>query len=230
VLSRSGCCIRGIAVGEIRNKQVGEIDWNAETAEKGGYQHYMEKEIWEQPEAIRHAMAIPQKEIATLARLMHAARQSFLISVRTIYYVALFGQYLLASLSGKFAPALSSDEVGALALMDPETLLLGISQSGETFDTLQALRHAKNTGARTAVIVNVPGSTMTREVGFAVLQNSGPEICVISTKAAMAQMVILLRLAAEFSRLKRHGSATQPLKRGITKRCGHRKQAVYPRG
>lgn len=172
----------------------------------------MEKEIWEQPEAIRRAMAIPQKEIATLARMMHEARRSFLIGVGTTYYVALFGQYLLASLAGEFAAALSSDEVGALALMDPETLLLSISQSGETFDTLQALRHARDTGARTAAIVNVPGSSMTREVGFAILQNSGPEICVISTKAAMAQMVLLLRLAAEISRLKRHGSATQPLK------------------
>jgi glucosamine--fructose-6-phosphate aminotransferase (isomerizing) len=212
VLSRNGYRIRGIAGGEIRNKQVAELDWSVETAEKGGHQYYMEKEIWEQPEAIHRAMAIPQKEIVTLARWMHEARQNLLIGVGTTYYVALFGQYLLASLSGQFAPALSSDEVGGLALSNPETLLLGISQSGETFDTLQALRHAKEMGARTAAIVNVPGSSMTREVGLAVLQNSGPEICVISTKAAMAQMVILLRLAAELSRLKRYGSATQPLK------------------
>jgi glucosamine--fructose-6-phosphate aminotransferase (isomerizing) len=95
--------------------------------------------------------------------------------------------------------------------MDPETFLLGISQSGETFDTLQALRQAKATGASTGVIVNVPGSSMAREAGLALLQNSGPEICVISTKAAMAQMVLLLRLAAELSQLKRHRSATRPL-------------------
>jgi glucosamine--fructose-6-phosphate aminotransferase (isomerizing) len=212
VLSRTDYCVRGISDGEVRTKAVAQIDWSTETVEKGGYQHYMEKEIWEQPDAIRRAMAIPQQDIVALARLMQESRRTLLIGVGTTYYVALFGQYLLASLAGEFAPALSSDEVGALGLMDPETFVLGISQSGETFDTLQALRQAKAAGARTAAIVNVPGSSMTREVGLAVLQNSGPEICVISTKAAIAQMIILLRLAAEVSRLKRHGSATQPLR------------------
>jgi glucosamine 6-phosphate synthetase-like amidotransferase/phosphosugar isomerase protein len=87
----------------------------------------MEKEIWEQPEVIRRAMVIPQQEIATLARLMQGARRNILMGAGTTYYVALFGQYLLASLAGEFAMALSSDEVGALALMDPETFVLGIS-------------------------------------------------------------------------------------------------------
>jgi glucosamine--fructose-6-phosphate aminotransferase (isomerizing) len=211
VLSRQSYSVRGIADGEVKRKLMAEIDWAMETAEKDGHRFYMEKEIWEQPEAIRRAMAIPQQEIVTLARMMHEARRNILIGVGTTYYVALFGQYLLASLAGEFAPALSSDELRALAPMDPETFLLSISQSGETFDTLQALRYAKPAGARTAAIVNVPGSSMTREAGFAILQDSGPEICVISTKAAMAQMVLLLRLAAEFSRLKRYSSATQPL-------------------
>jgi glucosamine--fructose-6-phosphate aminotransferase (isomerizing) len=211
VLSQDGHCVRGLSDGEIRNKQIDDIDWDAETADKKGYQHYMEKEIWEQPEVVCRALAIPRKEIATIARSMSEAKQTYLIGVGTTYYVGLFGQYLLASLSGKFAPALSSDEVGALALVDSQTFLLAISQSGETFDTLQALRRAKNTGARTAAMVNVPGSSMTREVDFAILQNSGPEICVISTKAAMAQMVLLLRLAAEFSRIKRLESAIPPM-------------------
>jgi glucosamine--fructose-6-phosphate aminotransferase (isomerizing) len=162
VLSRDGYCIRGIANSEVKSKQTVEIDWHMEAVEKNGHQHYMEKEIWEQPEVVRRALAIPQQEIATLARLMHEAQRNLLIGVGTTYYVALFGQYLLASLAGQFTPALSADEVGALALMDPETFLLAISQSGETFDTLQALRHARAAGARTGVIVNVPGSSMTR--------------------------------------------------------------------
>jgi glucosamine--fructose-6-phosphate aminotransferase (isomerizing) len=209
VLSRDSFCIRGIVNGEAKSKRVTEIDWHMEAVEKNGYSHYMEKEIWEQPEVIRRAMAIPQQEIVTLARLMHEAQRNFLIGVGTTHYVALFGQYLLASLAGQYTPALSADEVSALALMDPGTFLLCISQSGETFDTLQALRQAKAAGARTGVIVNVPGSSMAREAGLALLQNSGPEICVISTKAAMAQMVLLLRLAAELSGLKQHCSATR---------------------
>jgi glucosamine--fructose-6-phosphate aminotransferase (isomerizing) len=211
VLSREGYCVRGIVGGEVRSKQVMEINWNIETAEKTGYRHYMEKEIWEQPEAIRRAMEVSQKEITSLASLMRESQRNILAGVGTTYYVALFGQYLLAALAGEFVPALSSDEVGALALMDAETLLLAISQSGETFDTLQALRQARAAEAQTAAIVNVPGSSMTREAELIILQNSGPEICVISTKAAMAQMVLLLRLAAEMGYLKRRSFATEYL-------------------
>lgn len=212
VLSRDGYCVRGITDGELRSKRIMEIDWDIGSAEKAGHNHYMEKEIWEQPEVIRRAMEVPQKEIVALARLMHEARRIVLVGVGTTYYVALFGQYLFASLAGEFAPALSSDEAGTLALADPETLLLAISQSGETFDTLQVLRQAQTAGARTAAIVNVPGSSMTREAGLVIQQNSGPEICVISTKAAMGQMVLLIRLAIEIAYLKQHSLKTENLK------------------
>ena len=208
VLSRDGYCVRGISSGEVQIKQITEIDWDIGSNEKAGYQHYMEKEIWEQPETIRRAMEVPQKEIILLARSMIKAQRNILVGVGTTYYVALFGQYLFATLAREFAPALSSDETGSLALTDPETLLLAISQSGETFDTLQALRQAKAAGGHTAAIVNVPGSSMTREAELVIQQNSGPEICVISTKAAMAQMVLLIRLAVEVGYLKKDCSTT----------------------
>jgi len=209
VLSRNGICVRDIANSKPKLKQTMEIDWNVESAEKSGHEHYMEKEIWEQPEVIRRALEIPQGKITSLAQLMLKARRSMLVGVGTTYYVALYGQYLLARLAKVFAPALSSDEAGTLALADPQTLLLAISQSGETFDTLQALRQAKATGAPTAAIVNVPGSSMTREAGLYINQNSGPEICVISTKAAIAQMVLLTRLAIEVAYLKKSISSTE---------------------
>ena len=212
VLTRDGYCVRGIGNGEVRSKQITEIQWNLESADKTGYADYMEKEIWEQPDVVGRAMEISPKEITLVARLMHQAQRVILLGVGTTYYVALFGQYALAALAEKFAPALSADEAGHLTLAGPESLLLAISQSGETFDTLQALRQAKAAGARTAAIVNVPGSSMTREVGVVVQQNSGPEICVVSTKAAMAQMVILLRLAIETALLKQHGFSADNMK------------------
>jgi len=211
VLSRDGICVRDIANSKPKLKQTMEIDWNVEAADKSGHEHYMEKEIWEQPAVIRRALEIPQGEITSLAQLMLKARRSMLVGVGTTYYVALYGQYLLARLAQVFVPALSSDEAGALALADPQTLLLAISQSGETFDTLQALRQAKAAGASTAAIVNVPGSTMTREAGLAINQNSGPEICVISTKAAMAQMVLLARLTIEIAYMKKREFAAEGL-------------------
>jgi glucosamine--fructose-6-phosphate aminotransferase (isomerizing) len=202
VLSRDGYWVRAIANGEVRSKRIMEVDWNVGSTDKTGHRHYMEKEIWEQPEVIRRTMEVPQKEIVALARLMHEARRNILVGVGTTYYVALFGQYLFATLGGEFASALSSDESADLALVDRETLLIAISQSGETFDTLQTIRQAKAGGARTAAIVNVPGSSMTREAEVVIQQNSGPEICVISTKAAMAQMVLLIRLAIELGYLR----------------------------
>jgi len=211
ILSCDSICVRDIANGKPKLKQTMEIDWQVEAAEKAGHEHYMEKEIWEQPEVIRRALEVPQGEITSLAQQMLKAQRNLLMGVGTTYYVALFGQYLLARLARVFAPAISSDEAGTLALTNPETLLLAISQSGETFDTLQALRQAKATGASTAAIVNVPGSTMTREAGLFINQNSGPEICVISTKAAMAQMVLLTRLAIEIAYMKKHRFATEGL-------------------
>ncbi len=219
VLSRDEYCVKDISTGETRNKQIMQIEWNVEGAEKGDHAHYMEKEIWEQPEVIRRAMGVPQNELVSLAKLIGIAQRKLLVGVGTTYYVALFGQYLLASLAGEFAPAVSSDEAGALALSDPETLLVAISQSGETFDTLQALRRAKAAGARTAAIVNVPGSSMTREADLVLLQNSGPEICVISTKAALAQMVLLARLAVEVAYLNQRGLGRDSLK--ILKELAH---------
>jgi glutamine---fructose-6-phosphate transaminase (isomerizing) len=212
VISRDGYCVRGMADEELRSKPIMEIDWSLESTEKSTHRHYMEKEIWEQPEVIRRALEIPQEQIAALASLMREAGRIILVGVGTTHYVALFGQYLLASLAGVFAPAVSSDEAGGLTLPDPETFILAVSQSGETFDTLQALRQAKDAGARTAAIVNVPGSSMTREAELVIQQNSGPEICVISTKAAVAQMVLLIRLAIEMARLRKSGLSAEERK------------------
>lgn len=211
VLSCDGYCVTSISDGTPRNKEVMEIEWSVGGSDRAGYRHYMEKEIWEQPDVIIRALEIPQKEIHSLAQLIHGSRKLILVGVGTTYYVALFGQYLLAALAGEFAPALSSDEASALALADSGTVMLAISQSGETFDTLQALRQANAAGARTGAIVNVPGSSMTREAGLVIQQNSGPEICVISTKAAMAQMVLLIRLATELAYLK-GGCSTDGMK------------------
>ncbi|MBI4526183.1 MAG: glutamine--fructose-6-phosphate transaminase (isomerizing) [Deltaproteobacteria bacterium] len=211
VLSRDGYFVRAIADGRTRSKPIMEINWSLGETEKAGYRHYMEKEIWEQPDVIRRAMEVSQKEIVAVARLMRAAKRNVLVGVGTTYYVSLFGQYLFAGLAGEFSPAFSSDESGELLMMDRETLLLAISQSGETFDTLQTIRQAKADGARTAAIVNVPGSSMTREAEIVIHQNSGPEICVISTKAAMAQMLLLMRMALELGYLRQHPPAMENL-------------------
>src|SRR3990167_912447 len=109
------------------------------------------------------------------------------------------GEYQFSSVAGIFTPAISSDEFKNLAHIDKDTLVIAISQSGETYDTLNALKYAKNKGAKTAAIVNVMGSSIARLVDLTILQGSGPEICVISTKAALSQMIILLMIALEIA-------------------------------
>jgi glucosamine--fructose-6-phosphate aminotransferase (isomerizing) len=171
------------------------IAWDAETSRKGGYSHYMLKEIFDQPRTVLSAMTIPQDGIDALADSIAASRQTYLMGVGTTHYVALVAQYFFSQLAGRYVPAISSDEFRELAVVGPADLLVSISQSGETFDTRQGAEHAKACGARTASIVNVMGSSLSLMTDQVILQGSGPEISVVSTKAALAQMVILMRTA-----------------------------------
>ncbi|HJO00109.1 MAG TPA: SIS domain-containing protein, partial [Nitrospinaceae bacterium] len=125
------------------------------------------------------------------------------VGVGTTFYVAKFSKYLFSSLADRFIPALSSDEFKSLATVNKKSLVLTVSQSGETFDTISALKYAKLKGARTAAIVNVMGSSISRLVDKVILQGSGPEICVISTKAAFTQMIIMTIMALKLGLKKK---------------------------
>ena len=173
------------------------IEWDVETSRKGGYAHYMLKEIFDQPQTITNALATPQNEVRKLAETIASSNRSYLMGVGTTHYVAMTGQYFFSKYAKTFLPAVSSDEFQDLAVIGKGDLLISISQSGETFDTRQGVTHAKEQGAATASIVNVMGSTLSMIADQVILQGSGPEICVVSTKAALAQMLILLRTALE---------------------------------
>jgi glucosamine--fructose-6-phosphate aminotransferase (isomerizing) len=155
----------------------------------------MLKEIFDQPRTVLNAMHIPQEEIDALAETILGAKQTYLMGVGTTHFVGQVAQYFFTQLSGRFIPAVSADEFRELAVIGAGDLLISISQSGETFDTRQGVEFAKSRGAMTASIVNVMGSSLSLMTDQVILQGSGPEICVVSTKAALAQMVILLRVA-----------------------------------
>jgi glutamine---fructose-6-phosphate transaminase (isomerizing) len=200
VVRPTGVALRRIADrSEVRRTPM-HVEWDAETSRKGGYAHYMLKEIFEQPQTLLNAMNIPRAEMEKYAGLVQAARQTYLMGVGTTHYVALTGQYFFSQLAGRYLPVVSADEFEELAPIGPQDLLISISQSGETFDTRRAVAFAKERGAHTASIVNVMGSSLSMMTDDVILQGSGPEICVVSTKAAMAQMVILLRVALELGR------------------------------
>jgi glucosamine--fructose-6-phosphate aminotransferase (isomerizing) len=204
VLSPSGVTLRRMVGRDEVQRDLLRVEWDTETSRKGGYAHFMLKEIFEQPQTLLNALNVPRPEIEKYAQLVQEAQQTYLMGVGTTHYVALTAQYLFSQLTGRYLPAVSADEFQDLAVVGPQDLLISISQSGETFDTRRAVAHAKARGARTASIVNVMGSSLGQMTDDVILQGSGPEICVVSTKAALAQMVILLRIALELGRRSGH--------------------------
>lgn len=200
IVTKDTYSVKSLETGDPVVKPITVVPWDPELAGKSGYPHYMLKEIHEQPQAVRRALHIADDEIDAIAEMIVGARRVSFIGVGTTYYVSLFGQYVFAELAKSDVAVVSSDEFRHLDLTDADSLVLAVSQSGETYDTVMSLRHAQERGARTAAIVNVIGSSMARLVDRVVLQASGPEVCVVSTKAGLVQMVLLVRLAIAVGR------------------------------
>ncbi len=203
VLGRDDYKIRDLKTGKLVTKSVLHIDWDIETSKKGGYSHYMLKEIFDEPQTIRQALKIQGEQISELARMFLEASRSYLMGVGTTFYVASISQYYFSILANEYYPVLSSDEFSVVSI-DSGDLVLAISQSGETYDTKISIENAKNSGAQTAAIVNVMGSAISMMVDQVIMQGSGPEICVVSTKAALAQTFIMIRVALEIGAMSEH--------------------------
>jgi len=200
VLSKDAILIRRLDTGAEISRDFVRLNWDPELSQKGGYPHYMLKEIHEQPNTVEAALLSDESAIRDLCDLAGSARRVYLIGVGTTFYVAQTAQYYFKAIAGKHFMAVSSDEFEYIGEVCDQTLVIAFSQSGETYDTLHALRYAKRHGARTAAVINVMGSSMVTEVDIPIMQQSGPEICVLSTKAAMAQIVIAIRIALVLSR------------------------------
>ena len=193
--------IKSLATAAVQPRQPVTITWDAgQGADKGPYPHFMLKEIHQGAECIDTALTLPSDDITHLAARIASSQRVFLTGVGTAYYVALIAQYYFATLTNRYLPVISADELPMLAQLTPGDLTIAVSQSGETYDTLKALRYTKLQGGQTAAVVNAPGSSMVREVDHAILQGAGPEICVLSTKSIISQVAILLRVALELGR------------------------------
>ena len=203
ILSRDTYVVKSLLSKEEVTKPIIKIEWDSETSKKGGYPHYMLKEIYEQPQTVSNALDLEASGLDEIVDLFAKSRNSYFLGVGTTFYVAKYAKYVFSQLAQEFFPSVSSDEFMVLANVNKQSLVFALSQSGETFDTLSALKYAKSRGARTAAVVNVMGSSIARLVDKVVLQGSGPEICVISTKAALSQMVILTVLAMKLALKKK---------------------------
>ena len=187
------------ALSQPVEKEHHRIDWEVSAAEKGGYQHFMLKEIMEQPEALRRAIfpRIRDGKIAlggmklTNAQIRGFSR-IFIVACGSSYHVGMIGKYNLEHLLHRSVEVcLASEFRYSDPIVDEHTLVIVISQSGETLDTMAALREAKKRGAYILSIVNVVGSSIARESDDVLYTWAGPEIAVATTKAYSTQLVVL---------------------------------------
>lgn len=163
---------------------------------KGGFDHYMLKEIHEVPEAVLAALEIPSERFEAVVPVDEAGRLA-LVGSGSSYYVAQIAQYAFMKVAGVTASAFPSDEALHLADFRRGDSLIAVSQSGETFDTLEVCRAAVASGAELTSISNVAQSTQERLAARCFQQGIGPEVCVLSTKSIVSQLMILFRLAVE---------------------------------
>jgi len=195
-----------------KEKAVTQVDWDLATVERGGYAHFMLKEIMEQPESLRNTLRGRLLEEEGTARLgglnlsdeeLLQVNRIVLTACGTSWHSALIGEYMMEELARIPTEVEYASEFRYRnPIVDEHTLVVGISQSGETADTLAALREAKRRGARTLGLVNVVGSTIAREVDGGIYLHAGPEIGVASTKAFTSQIAALALLTLAMGRLR----------------------------
>ena len=195
------------ALGQPVEKEHSFIDWDVSAAEKGGYAHFMFKEIMEQPEAVRKTVSPRLKdgrvcfeELSLSEDYIRGLKKIFIVACGSSYHVGVVAKYNMERMLRRPVDVMLASEFRyADPLVDQDTLVIVISQSGETLDTMAALREAKKLGARILSVVNVVGSSIARESDDVLYTWAGPEIAVATTKAYSTQLVLLDMLGLYFA-------------------------------
>ena len=188
-------------------KSISHVDWEIDAAEKGGYEHFMFKEIMEQPEALRRAIfprikdgQVYLEDFGLTDDYIREIQKIYIVACGSSYHVGMVGKYNLERLLRRpVEVALASEFRYREPIVDGHTLVLVISQSGETLDTMAALREAKRLGGKILSIVNVVGSSIARESDVVLYTWAGPEIAVATTKAYSTQLAVLDLLGLYFA-------------------------------
>jgi glucosamine--fructose-6-phosphate aminotransferase (isomerizing) len=198
--------------GEPVTKKVFEVNWNAEAAEKGGYEHFMLKEIHEQPKAVRDTMSqriakdgksIVMDELKWDADYLNSFNRIYIVACGTAYHAGLVGKFYIEKLARTVVEVdVASEFRYREPIVDENTLFIAVSQSGETSDTLAAMKESKRLGAKTLALTNVVGSSIAREADQVLYTWAGPEIAVASTKAYTTQIVLFFMLALYMAEIK----------------------------
>ena len=196
--------------GDEIQKEPKTIEWDAEAAEKAGFEHFMMKEIHEQPKAVRDTLNsvlkddhIDLTEVGLTEEDIRKISQIYIVACGSAYHVGMAAQYVIEDLARiPVRVELASEFRYRNPILDPNGLVIIVSQSGETADSLAALREAKQNGIRTLGIVNVVGSSIAREADNVFYTLAGPEISVATTKAYSTQLIASYTLAVQFARVR----------------------------
>ena len=193
------------------DKEVSEIDWDIEEAQKGGYEHFMLKEIMEESQAVADSLrgridfdknTVRLGGVEEIKSQLKDIKRIVITACGTASYAGLLGTYILEDIAGIPTEMHTASEFRSRdSILEKGTAVLAISQSGETIDTLEAIRKAKSAGVLTLGIVNVVGSTIARETDAGIYNHVGPEIAVASTKAYVSQVTVLILLALYIAQL-----------------------------
>ena len=193
--------------GDEISRELTEIEWDAEAAEKGGFEHFMMKEIHEQPKAVADTLSSVIRDgrldlsgVGVTGEEIQGISQIHIVACGSAYHVGAVAQYVMEDLAEiPVRIDVASEFRYRKPLLDPKSLVIVISQSGETADSLAALREAKQCGVKTLAIVNVVGSSIAREADNVFYTMAGPEIAVATTKAYSTQLIAVYCLALQFA-------------------------------
>ena len=209
VLDLDGYQIIKISDGSEIERPTTEITWTPEMAEKQGYKHYMLKEIFEQPTSLRDGLRLQENYLNLLTQFLDRGKEVFLVAAGTSFHSCLAGSYLFSKLARLTTfPVVSSEFIERYgSTVGIDSIVLTVSQSGETYDTLKAIDHARMRAATVLGLTNTVGSTLTRVSRAYLIQQSGPEIGVAATKTFTSQVLVLAQMALRLA--KNRGKLSQ---------------------
>jgi glucosamine--fructose-6-phosphate aminotransferase (isomerizing) len=194
IITKDKVVIKSLQTGKEVKKEVQEIKWNIKEAQKEGFDHFMLKEIFEEPDAVKNAIK-SLDEIRKIAAKLKKYDKIYLVACGTAYYASLIGKYVLERYGVSAESVVASEfRYSTINAVGKDCAVIAVSQSGETADTLASIKEAKKRGAYIVSVVNVVGSSITRLSDDFVYTYSGPEIAVASTKAYVGQAVSLTLL------------------------------------
>jgi glucosamine--fructose-6-phosphate aminotransferase (isomerizing) len=204
VLDPDGLKILRISDGSEVERGLEEITWTLEMAEKQGYPYFMLKEIDEQPKSLRNALRLQRQYLDLLTAFLDRGKELFLVAAGTSYHACIAASYMFSKLARLTAfPAISSEFVAQYgSAVGIDSVVLAVSQSGETYDTLKAVDHARMRAATVLGVTNTIGSSLTRVSRAYLVQQSGPEIGVAATKTFTSQLMVLAQLALRLARMR----------------------------